>query len=409
MGVQSRLLVDGDREMSADDWASLRKLSRAPIALGIVGQSNERGQVDPTEAIGGVPSITQYPQAYRSQRNPGLFYPIGPAVTKQGGMWFATYDALYDWGYDTNIVNGAIGSASFATDIVGKILDRTNDASTNSSAIRAKRASIGDGDRGFFGDLAVIGGKLFVATTAKQAFCMNMGTATLTGDTTHVPELDYTRVLGTGTTGASPPDASASTVGSTLVDGTVTWTCLSTTTTYLGFTYTAGNPLTESRVGFDPYGILRRVHGQMQAIRHARYKIIILQNAQSDVSYSASVYTSFLNQAASYFLNRGYIVMIGLSYFWPGSTTTNYNNLTSGVNSSVSQLKALAATTYSASQVVAGANLYTLLGSTGNMAAGGAYFAKDSGQDNLHVNALGAIAGGSAWADSIKTVIPRLI
>lgn len=394
-----------DFQTAADKWASARGWSRLPVAIGIVGQSNERGQVDPAETISGVASRTAYPQAYRSLRNPGLRYPIGPSVTKYGGMWFRLYDDLYDWGYDTRLVNGAIGSASFVTDIVGKILDRTNDSAANNMAIRSKRASIGNGDRGFFGDIAVIGGKLFVATSGKSAYCMQLSGAFPTGDTSFVPELDYTRVIGTGTTGTSPPDSSASTVGSTLTDGSVTWTCLSVTTTYLGYTYTAGAPLTESRVGFDPYGILRRVHEQMQAQRDARCKIIILQNAQSDLSCSSSMYTAYLNQAATYFLNRGYIVMIGLSYFYPSSTTTNYNNLTTGVNNSVAQLKMLAGSYYSASQVFTGANLYTILGSTGNMASGGAYFVKDSGQDNLHVNAPGAIAGGKAWADAIKAAV----
>lgn len=471
--------------VARDDAYLARKAApRIPIAIGIVGQSTERGQVDPIEAIGGVASATAFPQAYRSLRNPGLFYPIGPAVTKVGCNWFKLYDDLYDWGYDARIINGAIGSASFGSDIVGAILDRTNASSTNSKAVRAKRAPIGPGDRGFQGDYAVIGGKLFVATTAMSAFAMNMGFP-LTNDVSNVPELDYTRVLGTGTTGASAPDASASTVGSTLADGTVTWTCLSVTTSYLGFTYTAGGALTESRAGFDPYGILRRVHEQMQLIRDAQVKIIILENGQSDASLSSGSYSTYLQQAASYFLNRGYIVMIGLTFYWPaGATTTQYNNLTSGVNSAVAALQG----TFGTSRVVAGANLYSLLGTTGNMGgattvgyvtvttgvftvnsvsfgalevgqqlgsgigipggitissqlsgttggagayqtnataafgssgspitiiAAGAYFAKDynaaqsQNQDALHPNARGAVAGGSAWANTIKTVLPQ--
>jgi hypothetical protein len=43
------------------------------------------------------------------------------------------------------------------------------------------------------------------------------------------------------------------------------------------------------------------------------------------------------------------------------------------------------------------------------MASGGAYFAKDSGQDNLHLNATGAIVAGGHMANAIKAALPQLV
>ncbi len=371
--------------------------ARTPIAVGIIGQSTERGQVDIPEKIYGVSSATQYPQAFRSLRKSsalGGFTTLGPALAATGCNWFKMIDDLWDYGYDVSVVNGAIGSSSFVNDIVGFIYDRTNASSTNNKLTRAQRSPIGPGDLGFQGEMAIIGGKLFRCTVGAQAYAMNAGSS-IPGDTSNNSDLDYLRIIGTQATGATPPDASGiSAVGQTLTDGAITWTCLSLTTVYQGFTYTAGSFLNESRTGFDPYYMMHRVHAQMQQVRDSRLKIIILENGQSDTASSAASYSLYLQQAAAYFLKRGYVVMIGLTFYWPASETpagmiTKYNNLSTGVDSAYTASQTLLSTNpqYSG-KIYPGANLYQLLGTTGNM--GGATFSGyvTAGTGFLTVSAL---------------------
>lgn len=380
---------------------ALRARVRTSIAIGILGQSNERGQVDPAEAIGGIASRTAYPQAYRSSRNRSLRFPIAPALAKQGGMWFRLYDDLHDWGYDAHLVNSGIGSLSMVRDAAGQIQTRAN-----ATGYRQKRAPIGGQDRGYAGDYMVVQGRVFLCTKGLLAYASYGGGF---NDTNGALDLDYIRSVGSQATAASEPAGLATAaVGDVVVDGTIEWTCLSASTSYLGLSYTAGNILSETRPGFDPFGLLHRVYDELNAVRDARHRIVLLANAQSDTGNLA--YQQALEGIGAFFLQRGIKVAIGLSFYQPATGTTGYNNLTTRVDGALTSLRASGniPVYYAAADVLTGANLYTLLGSTGVMAAGGGYFAKDSGQDNIHVNAAGAIAGGAAWASALKAVLPRL-
>lgn len=53
---------------------------RIPIAFGVLGQSNERGEVVTADAAA-------YPTAFRSARNPAVAVPFGPALNRRGGWW----------------------------------------------------------------------------------------------------------------------------------------------------------------------------------------------------------------------------------------------------------------------------------------------------------------------------------
>ena len=70
----------GFSSAAADNWAASRGLSRSPIAVAIMGQSNERGQVDPTEAIGGVFfAVAVYVErGGRRRRFPSVFHDFTP-------------------------------------------------------------------------------------------------------------------------------------------------------------------------------------------------------------------------------------------------------------------------------------------------------------------------------------------
>jgi hypothetical protein len=367
------------------------------LAVGILGQSNERGQVDPAEAIGGTLSRTAYPQAFRSLVHPDFRYPVGHGISLYGGMLFAMYDALVAAGYAPRIVNSGIGSISMIRDACGQIQTRAN-----STAYRQKRASEGLGDMGYAGDVMVVQGRVFLCTTGVKAYaCYNGNGVDLGGPTF----LDYIRTVGSQVTaGSEPAGLATAAVGDVVTDGTVQWTCLSASTTYNGFSYAAGNIITESRYGFDPFGLVHRLWADLWAVRDAKQRVAILQNAQGDTSNANLSYQSSLENIASYLLNRGIKVAIGLScYNASGANTTAYDNLTTRVNNALTTVRTNGnvGVYYPVENVITGANLYTLMGSTGAMAAGGAYFAKDSGQDNIHLNAPGAIVGGGHMAAAL--------
>lgn len=367
------------------------------VAIGILGQSNERGQVDPLEEIGGVLSRVARPQAFRSLRIPGIRYPQFPCLSKQGGAAFAFIDALHDAGYMAHVINSSIGSMSMIRDACGQIQTRANN-----TAYRQKRAPIGHGDMGYAGDYTVVSGKVFLCTRGVLAFASNGNGV---NDTGGANDIDYIRTVGTNVTaGSEPAGFATAAVGDVVVDGSVEWTCMSASTTFNGATYTAGNILTESRSGFDPFGLLHRLRDELGRVANARHKIVILQNGQSDLSNANLSYQQALENIGGFFLQRGVKCAVGLSMYMANTdNTTAYNNLTTRVNNALNTLRtgSAAGVYYDVADVITGANLYSLMGSTGPMAAGGAYFAKDSGQDNIHVNAVGAIEAGRLMAQPI--------
>ena len=374
------------------------RLRRPKIALAMLGQSNERGQVASNELISGVASRTAYPQAYRSLRKPALAYPISPSVALSGGPLFKIADDLWDWGYDAQIINGSKGGFSFNFDACGYVYS----GRSNTTGYRRQRTSpLSATDRGFYGDMMIASSKLFLCTTGVDSYVTYKGLAL--SDNAGVYELDYKRASGTQATAGSSPDFSTAAVGDTVTDGTVVWTCISLSATYLGYTYSAGAPIPSTRAGFDPYGVVRDLCERLQAA-DADYKAVYLGNAQSD--YNTATYAAAVQNLGSYFLDRGFHVYLGLSMYYPGGATTGqYDTLTAALATA----KAALISTYGSTYIHDGANLYTLMGSTGAMASGGAYFAKDSGQDNLHLNAPGAIVAGGYMAGSLKAVLPQLV
>lgn len=378
------------------DSSNIRAANR--VVLGILGQSLERGQVDPLEAIGGVLSRVAHPQAFASLRNPAVRYPAWPCLQRYGGFTFALYDTLYDAGHEPNIINGSIGSLSMIRDACGQIQTRAN-----STAYRQKRNPEGFGDMGYAGDVLVDSGRVFVCTKGVRAYAYHAGAQI---DMAGATDLDYLRIVGSNLTAASPPAGLATAaVGDVVVDGTapndVQWTCVSTSTTWNGYSYGGGNCLLLNRYGFDPFGLCHRLQYEIGAVREAAHRIVLLQNGQSDTGNANLTYQNALENIGAFFLGAGIKVAIGLTCYTPTNNTTNYNNLTTRVNNALTTLRAAAGTTYALEDVITGANLYTLMGSTGPMATGGAYFAKDSGQDNIHMNAPGSIVGGGLMGQFI--------
>jgi len=373
------------------DAQDLRRAAglRGRIAVGVFGQSTERGQVEPTEAISSVLSRTAFPQAYGSLRNPAVRWPLFPALSKVGGSWFKVYDDLWDAGWEAQIVNSGIGSLSMIRDAAGLTQTRAN-----STGYRQKRAPVSLGDNGYAGDYMVVQGRVFICTKGLLAYATSGNGF---NDTTGSLDLDYIKIVGSNATAASEPAGLATAaVGDVIVDGTVEWTCLSVTTSYSGLTYAAGSVLTESRPGFDPFGLLHRMVSELGRIPGVKHRIVYVANGQSDTGNATLTYQQALEQVGNFFLLRGLKVALGLTQYTPTSNTTAYGNLSTRVAGALTSMRASGNVDvyYPAANIITGADLYQLLGSTGNMAAGGAYFAKDSGQDNIHPNAPGSIAIG---------------
>jgi hypothetical protein len=435
--------------------------SRIAIAVGICGQSNERGSV--------LVGDNAYPQAFASLRNSGLRIPIGPANALAGGWWFKLYDDMLDRGYSLTIRNGAIGSMSMILHAAGQIEYRT----AGSKAVFARRASIGGQDRGFRGTLIspVPGGTgpVYAAKTANPRAAF--GSAPVSIDPTIGPSaydyiltnsqplktggVDYnvtisgtnvtvnSTVGGTGTLSVgdsvygwgaynnqilagtkvasitdsthfvlnksgmdgtkiiatTPADFSSGVIGTQVVDGDITWECIQASNPGLLI------PMTEAYagLGFDPFGILARLHEDMQRVQASR-KIIYIQNGQADVASSSATYSAALQSVAKYFLNRGYEVMIGLTCWQPISTggVNGYNNLRTGQQAALSALQADA--TFG-TRVFAGADLYSNMGTTGPMSGGTFTGSISSGVLTVSALAYGALEVGQTIYSTAGAVL----
>lgn len=377
---------------------------RPALSLVMFGQSNERGRVFFDEAIGGVPSVTAYPQAYASQYVQAQRGPIYPVLAVAGGMMARVFDDLWSAGWDPHISNVSVGSLSMVRDACGQ-----TQARSNNTGYRARRAPSGPGDDGYAGDLMVVQGRLFLCTAGNAAYASvphNWGVDGLTAD------VDIITVVGTKATASSEPAGLATAnVGDVITDGTIQWTCLATggsgsSITVNGNYYTASVRLSYNNQGFDPFGLVHKAVREAWKHPSARRRIVVLQNAQGDVGNTA--YQPALEAIASYLLRHGCSVAVGLSCWNPsGPSTAQYDALTTAVATTLSNLRSSpnCGVYYAASDVITGANLYTLMGSTGAMAAGGAYFAKDVGQDNLHLNAAGAVAAGGYVSAALLSAI----
>lgn len=459
---------------------ALSRLSREKVLIGIIGQSNERGNVLETDRVA-------YPQAFGSLRNPkGLQCPIGPAKARTGGWWPYVYDALWDWGYEPQIINGAIGSASFLAHVAGQmaIYDsfsqvgyqrRVPSAAEDKGYAGARIAPTAGSDSPVW--VQVAGGEdsaafasgvspvlvngagfetqldymLYTANGKKSAgarFTADFSGTTMTvtavaKGTLAVGQYLYgyagyrnqitaglqITALGTGTGGtgtytvsvansgsgkvlcSTPANFAFTGLGATVTDGDLSWKCESGTSSapYGG---QFGTVFTEAQMGrgFDPYGMLARLHEEMQRVRGVTRKIIYIQNAQSDVSATQAQYQAALESIANYFLNRGYEVMIGLSCFNPGGATTGqYDTLKAARAAALTSLKAGS----NGAKVFDGADLYTAMGSTGPMAAGGGFMQAD----NTHLNGRGVIGpamsgvepAGKHVADAFRAILPKRV
>jgi hypothetical protein len=388
---------------------------REKIAIGIIGQSNEQNRVLTADKA-------TYPQAFGSLRNPlkrglmpGQIYVPSDGTsnggvlrqyTPYGGMFWKMYDDLWDYGYDAHIVNCAHGNMSMIEHAAGAI--KPWNATT---AYFAKRSPLGGGtiganDFGYKGDIVIKDGKVFRCTTGQLAYIFHDGNFVIPGYTMNKADSWFS--IGSQVSGSSEPTwSSAATPGDTITDGGIVWTYEEANT----FGYPDGSVTNGNRVAnqnnplhhWDPFGILERLLRMMETVSADR-KIVIIQNAQADVSKQQADYQKALQHIAKFFIDRGYVATIGLSCFKTdtaeASTITQYNTLQAARLAALTLFNGSGNVQADGAFVQPGANLYATMGTaiSSLLDAGG-----------VHLNGAGAIAAGEDQADALKAWLPRRI
>jgi len=387
------------------------------IGLVIFGQSNERGNSEIADS-GSVNQMALYPQAFRSLNTPHItsYFPGVNQLTKLtadnqlyplGSPWCKVYDDLFDAGYEAQIYNASIGSLGFFTDAVSYPRNRAN----NANYFRERRAAgtYGPSDIGCQGTVTVQNGYAFECTTGSEfiGVLRNSGAKVYNPEGDYLPDnIDYLlspTLSKKSTAGVAPDFTAATAIGSTVTDGAVVWTNIGLAAT-LGYTQNAAftaKSLLGSVAGFDPYGLIRRAATAAQDMRMRGVSKIIIYvcNGQSDAAATSQAnYTLVLQTITQYFRSQGFDVCIGLSTYTRTDATPGWTAL---VAARTAALAALAADT----GVHAGADLYTLMGTTEG-ANGLTYNTAGSAADNnAHINAPAQIVAGGHHADAILAAL----
>lgn len=357
-------------------------LQEVPIALGILGQSNEKNEL-PTSAR---PS---YPTCFQSAFNPAVTSTMGYTASLdtgfKGSCWPAFYDLMLAYGYDMQMINGSFGSISFVEHVCGIV----KGWAANTGYAQERLTRINNFDRGYIGDTIVESNRIFRCTTGRQKYLTyrvepNDG-ATAIGTT-----LAYVNDVGTAVTGGTKPAGFSSAVkGGTVTDGGITWTCVSASNDIGLFT----SQIFHSGIygyGFDPLGVLSMLHEQMALKTGVADKYVLVCNGQSDTGNAGLPYRQALGYIVDYFRARNYKVALGLSSFTSGGNTATWDQLSTDVAT------VLAAKRTTDSGVVAAANLYqSIVGPTWQ-------------GDGVHLDGATLLKAAEAHANAFKAFLPAL-
>lgn len=297
--------------------------SAVPIALGILGQSNEKGQL-PTL------NKSSYPTCFQSAMNPAVVSTMGYSnsldTSFYGSWWPAFYDLMLAGGYDIQMINGAWGALSFVEHVCGIV--KTWQA--NTGYVQERLTRVNQFDRGDIGDTIVESGKIFRCTTGNQRYLTyrvegNPG-ATAIGTTQA-----YVNVVGSAASAGSKPGGFATaTAGQTVTDGGLVWTCVSASNN-IGLFSTQIFHSGLYGYGFDPLGVLSMLHEQMCLKTGVVDKYIEVCNGQADTGYAGTPYQQALGYIVDYFRARQYKVALGLSSFTSGGNVATWNQMSTDV------------------------------------------------------------------------------
>lgn len=343
---------------------------RKPVTLLVLGQSTEQGPVPLSDR-------SAWPNAFASQRNHGFMQKRLIPQPNRGGWWPKVHDAMWDWGYDLDIINGAVGGASLLSQIIGTVASRQNNWPYYRRRMGANYPDLGD-----FGELVQTSdGKIFNVTAGRSRQAFNTPPfAGVVGTSAYQDFVAFGQ--SSETSGATPPDTSSVAVGGSVADGALTLTRVDATSVvtensfYPGIdpavnggqpNVNFGGALGEraAGAGFDPLGIIAHADRMAQQAAPAELKIVYFSNGQSDLGLGPITYQRACMMLANYFLRRGWQVVLGNTIFSPGSsgsTQANYQSQIDGVDAAVVALDAAYP-----GKCFRGANLHNALGRTGPM------------------------------------------
>lgn len=369
--VRTEVLVGDDVILSANGWTQYTavdtmqeaKLAVAGAAIAgamglravaMVGQSNERS-ADRTWAGVGSQAVST---AFSAN---GLSDPIAPSTTTLGSVIPHLDAQLRARGWNLKWANCAIGSSSFIKHWCGQVQQWSA-----STAYYGQRASIGAGDYGDYGDIVLVGTRVYRCTAGRARYaCNNSGVAIPSGG--GAVNVDYIVNVGTQTSGAVMPAAmNTAAVNDVIVDNTVTWTCLAV----VAGTLTWYKPLASGEFGFDPLGLLARTKAALDAILYVSERWVFMANGQSDAQGALgsqatirSWYRQAVTNMVNYFLAQGYKVAVGFTCWNPNSAvfadpvySDTYQTLRLGIDD------AFGSGFTTPADVIRGGDLYSLWG-----------------------------------------------
>ena len=260
-----------------------------PIALGILGQSNEKGQLPSA-------SKAAFPTCFQSALNPAVTSTMGYTnsldTSFTGSWWPAFYDLMRAYGYDMQMINGAFGAMSFVEHVCGKV----KAWAANTGYCQERTSRVNHYDRGYIGDVIVESGRIFRCTTGNQRY-LTYRVEQFDGATPIGTTLAYVNTVGSAVTGgAKPAGFATATKGQTIADGGITWTCVSATNNIGLFT----SQIFHSGLygyGFDPLGVLAMLHDQMALKTGVVDKYVLVCNGQADTGYAGATYQQALGYA----------------------------------------------------------------------------------------------------------------
>lgn len=358
----------------ASQSASLRSNSaRKPATLLVLGQSTEQGPVYLSDKA-------TYPNAFTSARNPGFAQKRLVPVANRGSYWAKVYDDMWDWGYDLDILNGAVGGASLLTHICGTLQLWV----ANSAYYQQRKTSLNYPDMGDYGDVIQITNGVtrhFVPSAARKRQAFNAAPFLgVVGTSTYQ---DFVGFSQTGElSGGSLPDVSTVAVGATITDGTNTLLRVDSgflqneSVFYPGIdpAVNSGQPNynlfgtfgeRSAGYGWDPLGIIAAAERLAAGAVPSELKLVWFSQGQADLGAAATTYQRAVMLLSNFFLRRGWTVILGNTVYSPasaGSTSANYQLQVDGVDAAVTALQAAYP-----GQVQRGANLFSALGTTGAM------------------------------------------
>lgn len=403
-GVRGQIAVGASAIVGA---AGVSGVINRRVAVGVIGQSNELGVgYKYNSALGAATDSAAYAKCW-SRSVDGQTDPIAPAVTSSMSMWPRVVDRLAQRGVKATIVNGGIGSASFARDVCGQT--KSWSATT---AYYAQRAAGPTGDGGHKGDVIVVSGRIWRCTTGNNKYTHfnDPGGAGLTlygvgSDSGYtVKQLDYIMVGAANSallkTGASQPAglSSSGTPGvTTVTDGDITWTLVSNSG---ASEYTSFSPFPETfTADFDPFGILARLKTALDAVTNVDEKWVVISNGQSDAGGSVGAqatylawYQAALESICDWAIAQGYKVLIGFTCANPTDEAAGNGYRWVTLDSAWA---AAVASRANGSTIFAGANLYRSLGLSPSV------YPQSGLPYGVHLTDAGLLAGGDAWADAL--------